>query len=429
MEKMVLYPMPLNMVESDAYLHLWVQYQVESAPSTLKDLLADMNVPSTSYSYARKNGFLRSKKVLNAILRYFDLSLEIDPGDYDFLKDLLLDAITESYFIEGENLREIQKRLATIKHRVRHTPLYLLYALAYLNSCDHFEVDSHKQEMEEEVLPFLKFVRPSMTDDIAYFHLFSLTEYYFVTDRDHLAVTFTDQYETLDGRVDERLKTMGYYDLFTLYALKGNNTRALHYLEACHDLCFKYYNVKRLQALRQNKTAIYYRNENYQEALSNALGDLLYLYRQDPQENKVFFKSMLVIITTSLIYLGRYEEALEKTEWFFEFKVDDYYPQALLLKKFCHYKLEDPKSMDAVEDQRTTLESDIEFPEAYHVLSQLIEMLHRENKREMRSFGKHLKPLREDTMSQYNKIVSLLVDEYTRYLKKHGRYIDVLDMQ
>ena len=431
MKKMYLCPLNLDTVFDVDYLHLFIQYQVESSDSTLKGLLEDIGIPMTSYAYARKNGFLKSRKITDALIDYFNVSLEINQNDLSTLKELVWGAITESYFISAENLRNIQVELAKVKPKVRHTPLYLLYCLAYLSSMDHFVAkDKHKEELENEIIPFVEFVKTTVSKDLQYFYLFSLTEYYLVTDKDDLAITLIPQYEELDPYVDERLKTMGYYDLFTLFALNENYPRALRYLDQCHELCFKYYNIKRLQTIRQNQTAIYYRSKNYEEALSNSLGDLLYIYRQDPQENKVFFKSMIVIIVTSLIYLERYEEALEKVELFFEFQVEDFYDQALLLKRYCYYKLNDEtgyQSLKAQEDKLLNGES--KSNNIYDTLATLIDMLNRKNKKEMRLFGEKLKPLTKDTMSPYLKLIGLLIDDYTVYLKEVNRYVDVLDMK
>ena len=431
MKNMHLCPLDLSMVGDDLYLHSYLQFHVENQQGTLKGVLSAIGIPMTSYAYARKNGFLKSKRVKEAILDYFGMTLEIDEKVYQVLQTQVWTAITESYFISAENLRNVQEKLAEMKPLVKKTPLYLLYCLAYVSSIDHFVAkEKHKKELEDEIIPFLDYVKDTMTKDMQYFYLFSLTEYYFVSDKDDLALTFIDQYESLDPFVDERLKTMGYYDLFTLYALKENYPRALWYLDKCHDLCFKYYNVKRLQALRQNQTAIHYRSQNYEEALSNALGDMLYIYRQDIQENRVFFKNMIIIIVVSLIYLKRYEEALEKIQLFFEFNVEEYYDQALLLKQFCYYKLEDKTGYSSIKDEEKSLKANgITFSDTYHTLYHLIDQFNQKDKKALKDFGSVLKPLIKDTMSPYRRIFGLLKDEYTEYLKQNERYIDVLDMK
>ncbi len=430
MKSMHLCPLTMPTVHDTDYLNRFLQYHVEHDGRTLKDLLADIGVPMTSYAYARKHGFNRSKKVTRALVDHFDLSLEVDSDDERALKELVWTAITESYFISAENLRTVQKQLVDIKPRVKRTPLYLLYCLAYLSSIDHFVAkEKHQDELEEEIIPFVEYVKDTMTNDMQYFYLFSLTEYYFVSDKDDVALTLIGEYERLDPYVDERLKTMGYYDLFTLFALNENYPRALKYLDACHELCFKYYNVKRVQALRQNQTAIHFRSKNYEEALGNALGDMLYIYRQDIQENQVFFKSMIIIIVISLIYLERHKDALEKIELFFTFEVKEHYAQALLLKRFCHYKLGDKEAYDALEQEKHQLQAQgIAFDEIYDTLAELIDMLAEGSKKRMRSFGSKLKPLMKDTMSPYRRLYALLKDEYEAYLKVNNRYVDVLDM-
>ncbi len=431
MKSMYLYPLELNAVFETNYINAFIQFHVEKSEKTLKELLSNMDIPTTSYAYARKNGFLKSKKVTEGITRYFDLSLEINQKYYDQLKHLVWRAITESYFISAAKLRAVQEELAEIKPKIMHTPLYLLYALAYLSSMDHFEAKSkHKDELEHEIIPFIEYVKATMSKDMQYFYLFSLTEFYFVSDKDEIALTLIPEYEALDPYVDERLKTMGYYDLFTIFALQENFSRALRYLDVCHELCFKYYNVQRLQAIRQNQTAIHYRSKNYEEALSNALGDMLYIYRQDPQENKVFFKSMIIIIVTSLIYLKRYDEALEKITLLYEFKVEEFYDQALLLKQFCYYKLNDKEAYETIKEEENQLKKDGNtFSETYRTLHELIDLLKTDNKKALRTFGAKLKPLTKDTMSPYRKIFKLLIDEYTEYLKENNRYVDVLDMK
>jgi len=56
----------------------FIQYHVENTGESLKDVLDSIRIAYTSYAYARKNGFLNSKKVLSAMVDYFNLSLETD---------------------------------------------------------------------------------------------------------------------------------------------------------------------------------------------------------------------------------------------------------------------------------------------------------------------------------------------------------------
>ena len=432
MRKMYLIELNYESLNREEYINGFIQYHVEELSNgSLKECLAEIDVPMTSYAYARKNGFIKSKKVLDKLIANLGISLDIIEDDYRALKDLVHGAITESYFIGGPLLKEVRDKVEDYREKARNTPLYLLYCLAFLSSYDYQDFSEEKyKEMNEEVIPFLEHVKPTLSKDMQYFYLFSVTEYYFTVNKDELTLTFIPEYEALDKDVDERLKTMGYFDLFTLYALNGNYSRSVYYLELCHDLCFKYYNTKRLQAIRQNLTAIHYRNKNYDEALNNALGDLLFLYREDPHEKKVFFKSLLVVITTSYIYLDKYQEALEYTENFFEYEIGDYYDQALLLRKFCLYKLNAKNITFEIDNVEKDLKmKDHLFTDEYYVLSNLIDMLITQNKKDMKTFGDRLKPLFKNTMSPYLKIAGLLKDEYKAYIIKANRYLDVLDMK
>lgn len=429
MSTMTLYEMDFSFIKSDAFINQWILYHVESVDSTLKDFLQSIDVPYTSFAYARKNGFLNSRKVLDPLLEYFNLDITIDDGDYEALVGLAYKAITESYFIKVEKLREVHETLATYKTEVAGTPLYTLYALIYLSAFDHFNIENYKDEIEGEIIPLLDFVSPLMTYDAQYFYLFSKTEYYFNTDDDALAIGLIKDYERLDPYVNERLKTMGYFDLFTLHGLNKNYARCLVYMDACYNLTFKYYNVERLKAIRQNKTAVLFNHENYEEALANARGDLLFIYRNDLQANQMFFKILIVIIVSSLIKLERFEEALNEADLFFDHALDDYYGQGLLLKAFCYYKLKDGNGIAKIRSKQAAFEKNgHEFPDRYYALFDLIEMIHRRKRSEMKTFGPTLKPYRDEQVYHYNRIAKLLEDEYADYLKENGDYIEVLDM-
>jgi len=429
MKPMMYYEIDFSFIKEDPFLNRFIEYYVETQDATLKETLKAMGLPYTTYAYARKNGIVNSKKVTEAFSAYFDIDLTIDETLYDALRNLVYKAITESYFVKVKKLREVQDELKSYKDKVKGTPLYFLYALAYLSAFDHFNADQFFNEMEEEVLPFLEYKAPVMSHDVLYFYTFSKTEYFFYADKDEEAVGLIEEYERLDPYVNERLKTMGYFDLFTLYALKKQYARCLSYIEKCEALCFKYYNPERLKAIRQNKTAILFHHESYEEALANARGDLLFIYRNDLQENRMFFKILIVVIVSSLIKLGRYEEAVLESEKFFDYELEDYYGQALLFQKLSYYKMKDEKGLQATEERKVALEANgHEFPKRYYALSELINIIHRRKKQAMKTFGARLKPYTKEQVYHYNRIAVFLKDEYEAYLKETGHFIEVLDM-
>ncbi|MFW5894578.1 MAG: hypothetical protein ACOCU0_01475 [Bacillota bacterium] len=429
MKTMHFYELDFDFVKSDDFINRWILFHVDSVDTTLKEFLKTIDVPYTSYAYARKNGFLSSKKVLDPIMDHFGLSLNFEQDTFEALKDLVYRAITESYFIKVENLRVVHDELAGYKDTVKGSPLYTLYALAYLSAFDHFNMEQFKPEIEDEILPFLEYMNNALSFDAQYFYLFSKVEYYFNVDRDDEAIGHIKDFERLDPYVNERLKTMGYFDLFTLYALDENYARCLVYMEKCSELTFKYYNLERLKAIQQNKTAVLFNHESYEEALANARGDLLFIYRNDLQANRMFFKILIVIIVSSLIKLNRFNEALKEANMFFDYALDDYYGQGLLLKAFCYYKLEDMEGIHDIRAVQKAYESEgHDFPDRYYVLFDLIEMLARRKRSEMKTFGSTLKPYRYEQVYHYNRIAKLLEDEYAAYLKEIGSYIEVLDM-
>lgn len=428
MTKLYLIDLDVSSIESETFINQWLLYHVEQSNQTLKELLADMNVAQASFAYARKNGFLKSKKVLQAMINYFNLSLDINPEHHETLKNLINKSITESYFIDEDALHEVYHALIAIKDAVKHTPLYTLFALAFISVYDKKLYEGAGNALlDDDIIPFLNYLKPTLSSDLQYYYLFSLTEYYFNVPKDEEAINLTSELEALDQVVDERLKTMGYFDLFTLYALKKNYERAFLYVEKCQTLCFKYYNAKRLQAIRQNITFILYHKKDYESAVNNARGDLLFLYRDDLKKNHVFLKLMTAVLTTSLIYLERYEEALEESDKFFDFKTEDYYPQAILFKKFCFYKLKLKDTTPKLEEKLRA--EGHSFPEEYDILKTLIDDLKTEKRAAMKTFGERLKPLLNNTMSHYSRLNHLLKDEYEAYLKRTNRYIDLLDMK
>ncbi|MFW5895053.1 MAG: hypothetical protein ACOCU0_03890, partial [Bacillota bacterium] len=395
MKTMHFYELDLNFIDTEAFINRWLLFHVDSIDTTLKEFLKTVEVPYTSYAYARRNGFLSSKKVLDPIMHHFGLSLAIDQPTFDALSDLVYRAITESYFIKVENLRVIHDELAGYKDKVKGTPIYTLYALAYLSAFDHFNLEQFKPEIENEILPFMEFMNPVLPFDVQYFYLFSKVEYYFNIDKDAEAIAHIKDFERLDPYVNERLKTMGYFDLFTLYALDENYARCLNYMEKCSELTFKYYNLERLKAIQQNKTAVLFNHESYEEALANARGDLLFIYRNDLQANQMFFKILIVIIVSSLIKLNRIREALKEANMFFDYELEDYYGQGLLLKAFCHYKIGDLEGIKQIREIQKSYETKgHEFPQRYYALFDLIEMIARRKRSEMKTFGSTLKPYR-----------------------------------
>ena len=122
---------------------------------------------------------------------------------------------------------------------------------------------------------------------------FRKTEYYFHSDKDDEAIAIISKYNHLDSYVNERLKTMGSFDLYTLYTIDENLSRALSVMEKGYDLCFEYYNVDRLKAICQNRTALLFNQGDYEEALVNRRGDLLFNCRCDIQEKRRILKSCL----------------------------------------------------------------------------------------------------------------------------------------
>lgn len=61
----------------------------------------------------------------------------------------------------------------------------------------------------------------------------------------------------------------------------------------------------------------------------------------------------------------------------------------------------------------------------------LIDLIHiaaTKQKSGFKTFGKRLKPIKENTFNRFGRIVSLLTIDYENYLKEQGKYLDLLDM-
>ena len=68
----------LSFVLEEEYLQAYINYLIYSSGKSLKENLALMDLPNSSYHYCKKNGFKHSYFTLQIISKHFGVSFDID---------------------------------------------------------------------------------------------------------------------------------------------------------------------------------------------------------------------------------------------------------------------------------------------------------------------------------------------------------------
>lgn len=411
----------LSFVGEEKYLQAYIDYLFASSDKSLKDNLKAMDLPNSSYHYCKNNGFKNSYFTLEIIAKYFNVELKIDNQISKELEELLSKAFTECFYVEGKtkDIREKLKKYEYLSHNNILSPIYYLIYISVLDLPD--QIEKYKEELPHFVIPMMDFIYPSLPFDLQYVYLDMLSQYYQVTDEMDKYPPIIKELEKLDPYVDERVKTMGHYDLIVLNFCVNNIENAYKYTKSCEQLYIKYFNPRRLNYIKKNLTGLAFKCQKYDEVVTSARSNLLFTSREETRP--VVYKQTIMLLCSALILTKQYKEAINSTELIYENEFTDYYNQAMLIKMFCYLKLNKKAQLEDVYAQLKVVDDNRAI-----TLADLIHDLISQKRKEMSTFGKRLKPIYVDAFSGYRQICDLLKTEYEQYLKKNNKFIDILDM-
>lgn len=412
----------LSFVKEETYLNTYIDFLMSQSGKSLQYNLKAMDLPNSSYHYCRKNGFKNSYFTLEIIGKYFGVSFDIDEKILKELEDLLSRSFTESFFVDGDKLREIEKEIAKYESVCAHTILEPIYYLVYACTLDlPASTDKYKEIIPNKVVPTIMAMYESFPDNIKYVYSDMISQYYQATDELDEYPALIDELERLDPYVDERLKTIGHYDLITMYFETNNIESAYKYSKSCQQLYLKYFNSKRLNYIEKSLAALAFKCQRYDEVVILARNNLLFVSRDETKP--VFYKQLIMLLVVALIRTKKYEEAIKSADMFYEKQFTDYYTHAMLLKMYSYLKMRKKEEFNSLYKEIKK-----EKDENVLILADLMLGLLENKKKNMVGFGKRLKPVYANPFNGYRQICELLKLDYIDYLKKTKKYIDVLDM-
>lgn len=411
----------LSFVNEETYLKSYIDYLFSSSGKSLKDNLKAMDLPNSSYHYCKNNGFKNSYFTLEIIANYFHVELNIDDEILKQLEELLSKAFTECFYVEGKtkDIREELKKYEYLSHNNILSPIYYLVYISVLDLPD--QIEKYKKEIPSYIVPMVEGIYSSLPFDLKYVYQDMISQYYQVTDEIDKYLPIIKELERMDPYVDERVKTMGHYDLIVLNFCVNNIENAYKYTKSCEQLYIKYFNPRRLNYIKKNLTGLAFKCQKYDEVIASARSNLLFTSREETRP--IVYKQTIMLLCTALILTKQYKEAISSTELIYENEFTDYYNQALLIKMFCYLKL---NKKEKIEETYSKIQL-VEDARAI-TLSDLIHDLISQKRKDMATFGKRLKPIYIDAFSGYRQICDLLKTEYEQYLKKNNKFIDILDM-
>ena len=424
---MNLYDFSFSFVEEDNYISAYIDFLMRTSGKSLKENLAAMQLPASSYHYCMKKGFKNSYFTLEMIEQYFHVKFTYNPETLKKLEQIHSRGFTESFFVSGNDImKQLREEVYQLKDECRNNVLYPVYALVAISLLElPDKIEEHKKEVPAYI-DVIEGVYNALPVDVQYWYRDCLSQYYMSCDDSEL-VRYPQLIEdilSLDNVAPEELKTVAYYDLSQLYFCIHNLQAALDCTKKCETLYIKYFNPQRLNFLRNNLTAIAFACHKYDEAAISAKSNLVYASREAIKP--VLYKSLIMILVSCQIFLKKYSEAERSLKLFYENNFEDYYPQAILMKMYIRYKEEDYAQFDQYQKELLAIVKDKKAP-AY-VLSELIINLSSGKKKDMKDFGAKLKEIFINPFNGYRQICEFLKLEYTEYLKKNNRYVEVFDM-
>lgn len=425
--RLELYQINFDFIKTEAFKSAYLLYHIETSDLLLKQILLDLDIPATTYAHAKRNGLITNKKITAKLEAYFGISTEIDEKLLVLLTKLNQSAITESFYAEG-GLAEVRNEIAKLdSNQTKNTPLFVVYGLLYLNAIDVKKENEKDDLLNQKIIPMLDYLHRYMPKDVIYYYACSYGEHLMILDLTGKYADAIDLIQKYHTNAPSELKSIGSYDLFQLYYTTGNQAKALYYLKEAENLYFKYFNVIRLKAIKNNLIALAFFDKQYDYVVEKAKAELLGISR-DKSRDSIFFKATTSTLIASLIITDRYDEALKYADILEQHNSSDYKPQVFLFKQYIYLKTNQKDKLKVNNQTLKKLDEQQLITDDIRTLLDLMHIVLSKEKSGLKTFAKRIKPIKENSLNYLGRVVSLLLIDYEVYLKEQGKYLDLLDM-
>lgn len=419
---MYYYDINLNVFKTKQFIDEYIDYLFSK--NDITTVLKSLNISSSSYFYAKKNGYTNSPKFMSTIIEK-GFYRPIEESEFVEVSDFLKASITESFFADNDQLQAIRKKFLKKYNLYQYSSVEIIGDLVYLNGLDLPLKNENEINKVKTIISKLNFFENIFDNNTRYLFYLSISEFYQASRDINGMRQMMQKMVDIELFVDEQLLLLGYYDMVGMESMLGEFKKTYYYLNECEKLCYKYANFKRLGYLRTNKRFIAFKIGNFEEAYSLAVTDIVPLLRND---EPIILRTTLVILVSSLIEMKKYDEALKHNEIFYTKKLVDYYVHAILFEAYIQYKKSEKTDLKVYIDRLNELcSNDQLYQDGLSLLNSLF-LIQNGTKRSIKEAIALLKPIDSNKYSRLNRIATFIRKEYEEYLIKNNKMISIYEM-
>ena len=345
------YEFDFNFIFSDSFINAFLENKIQNANIKQKDLIKKLDIPSSTFTRVKRNGYTSNKNVYQALQAYFSIK-PIDMAIYHKLKTLINEIFTLIYYELPNHQEKIYNAILKYADLTKNSPLRLLFWLVLAISCniEHYSSPDILIMLEKD-LEFIDAIKPFLPYDALFITDFALFHYSLQKNNLILKEKYANELETLLPKVCEQLHPLGYFAIMNTAATANDYLKGINYAIKCLELQNNYFSPRVRIAIKYHLFYFYSMVNDYPNMIKVGAGEILHLQFNDNE--KAFYISFLIGLAQAYINEAKYLEAQKMLNnintFVFDRKINPSYQKIIkekikllsLNKLFMYYKIND----------------------------------------------------------------------------------------
>lgn len=345
---------------SPKILSEYLNYKLKNAGVMQKEIVDQINIPTATFTRAKRAGFYSNPKVYYSLIKYFNIK-----EDYSYLSALENEAnilFTYIYYTNAAEQQKCYERLVAIYEKTKDNVLEVL-TLALMSIAINTMLYPNDLKLLETKVDLLEHFYQCFSGDQKMLLIYSLYEYALHKKDVKLAIAYGNIIEPLIPTVNEKFEIMMNYAIMNQSFFEHDFLKGIIYANKVIEAQAKHFsNVIRTTAVYA-LTTFYSMLNDYEKIIATAQNEVLHL--QFDEEHQLQYFSMQIALATAYMMKEDYELALETINVIqvYDFSKHEklnkaYIPMLIDRQKmtqlnelFINYKLKNLKRIDAIFDQ------------------------------------------------------------------------------
>lgn len=409
------YNFDLDCFNNDTYINALLEYKIQESGLLQKELVAILDIPSATFTRAKKNGYASNKIIYNKLLNYFQIQIA-SAQQLNKYEQVINELMTLVYYQNATKQIPIFENIIKDVNTTKESSIRPVFWII-LSISANFDLYSKQEILDilKEDLALINYIKDYLPLEIKYLTLYALYEYALHIMDLNLQKEYVLSIENILKNLSEELQPFAYFLCLSHAGLSGDYLNGIKFANRCLELQQHYFSPQINTAIKYHLFVFYNITSDYEKMINLAKGEILYL--QFDEEKQLFYISFLIGMSQAYTNLGKFKEALTilSTLSKYDWKNTKLKPQYIpvfqqkikllsLFRLFIYYKTNDKLNFDE------TLSYCEELNQPQYV--EIIKLLQKKNINSLKKVNTILEELAQEPLQGLNHLYYALKNEY-----------------